>query len=212
MLDFENILQSEIDATEARLFEHAEMLFSRSFEKGDATPIHDKIYGLVINHLSEKSTPESALHKTTVFQVSSGLDAIEKARSVLGRRDVITGGVCKEAYSAALRLLMMASESVGCIESLTGDRFAHIKDRLADISKKKSAINAVSGRDDQILKPDWLKHCERALNEGRKIEQLNDLLGLQGYDARLTKISAITLKKWARESGVKFKSGRKKHV
>lgn len=212
MLDFENILRSEIDATEARLFEHAEMLFSQSFEKGGATPIHDKIYGLVIDHLSEKSTPESTLHKIPVFQVDSGLCAIEKARSVLSRRDVITGGVCKEAYAEALRLLTMASESVGCIESLTGYNFAHVKARLADISKKESAINAVSGRDDQILKPEWLKHCKRALKEGHKIEQLNDLLGLQGYDVRLTKISASTLKKWARESGIKFKPGRKKRV
>jgi len=210
MLEFEKILCSEIDTTETRLFEYAAMIFDLPLDKEDVISTQDFIYRLALKGISEESTPAGVLHKLPISHLVSGLDAIGTARAVLSRREAVTGGACKAAFLAALRSLMKATEDIGCIETLTGYRFGSIKDRLADISKTKSAINAVSGRDDQILKPEWLKHCRKALEEGRKIEQLNDLLDLQGYDPRLTKISAVTLKKWARESGIRFKAGRKK--
>ncbi len=76
--------------------------------------------------------------------------------------------------------------------------------------KTKQAKSAVSMREDQQLKPDWIDHCMKVKASGAEIRTLADLLNVQGYKPEITKITSITLKKWAGEVGIKFKPGRPK--
>lgn len=72
------------------------------------------------------------------------------------------------------------------------------------------AKHAVSQRFDQQLKPSWLEHCKTAQQSLATISRLDDLLGVKGYDPKITKISPRTLKSWANEVGIEFKPGRPK--
>ncbi len=80
----------------------------------------------------------------------------------------------------------------------------------ASLQKTLHGKNAVSQREDQVLKPGWVAHCERALSGGLQIRCLDDLLNAPGYDPRITRIGERTLKDWAKESGIEFKAGRPK--
>ncbi len=75
---------------------------------------------------------------------------------------------------------------------------------------KATAKHAVSHREDQILKLDWMKHVKSCVANGCKINNINDLLDIPGYDPRLSTVQAVTLKAWAKEAvpSLKFKAGR----
>ena len=72
--------------------------------------------------------------------------------------------------------------------------------------------HALAQREDQLLKPGWLEHCRAVIQSGKEIRQLNDLLNTEGYDPRVTRITDRTLKSWAKDVGISFKPGRKKHA
>ena len=83
-------------------------------------------------------------------------------------------------------------------------------DKIPALILSQQGKKAVSNRPDQLLKAGWIAHCKNARLSGIQISRLDDLLQLEGYDPRTTKISGRNLKKWAKEVGVKFKAGRPK--
>lgn len=85
--------------------------------------------------------------------------------------------------------------------------------RIEDVEQRiirNIAKRAVSYRQDQQLKPGWIEHCKRLIEEGVAIARLGDILDAPGYDPNLAKIQPATLRRWAREAGVRFKVGRPK--
>jgi hypothetical protein len=80
---------------------------------------------------------------------------------------------------------------------------------LSNIASK-NAKKVVSCRSDQQQKAGWIEHCENAKKSGINILRLDDLFNIPGYDPLVTKISARTLKKWAKEIGIELKAGRPK--
>lgn len=79
-----------------------------------------------------------------------------------------------------------------------------------EIEHPSGPTHALSNRADQILKPRWLEHCKAVLSSGRAVEQLDDLADSESRRDEWSGISPRTLKKWAREAGVRFKAGRRK--
>lgn len=75
-----------------------------------------------------------------------------------------------------------------------------------------TARHALASREDQLLKGPFLEFCSRHVSDGTatKIATLDDLLNINGYDPRITRISRRTLKSWANEVGIVFKAGRPK--
>ncbi len=68
--------------------------------------------------------------------------------------------------------------------------------------------HALAARKDQVIKPDWLAHCRAIFESGMEVNYLEDLLNTPGYPAEATRVSAATLRKWARTCGITFKAGR----
>lgn len=83
-------------------------------------------------------------------------------------------------------------------------------EKLPALILSEQGKKSVSSRLDQQLKTGWIVHCENARLSGIQINRLDDLLQLEGYDPRITKVSERNLKKWAKEAGVTFKAGRPK--
>lgn len=100
--------------------------------------------------------------------------------------------------------LVAAFSTVKLIGSLSGWKLGF------DRSASASGENAVANRQDQILKKNWQEHCRGVFDSGLKIEYLDDLLNVQGYDHRLMNQKPKTLRDWAKEciAGLKFKIGR----
>lgn len=118
--------------------------------------------------------------------------------------------------SKARRTESMSSEHVAMIQELTAERW-HLRNELdqaraANVLEFRSSAgkSAVSARQDQRLKPGWQDHCRKVIAGGLKIGQLDDLLNINGYDPMVIRISRQSLRKWARETGFVFISGRRK--
>lgn len=107
------------------------------------------------------------------------------------------------------RLLLSIEE---CAKRLTVEvaaKYAYSATRAFFSHKAKGSVSA---RRDQILKPNWIAHCKAAVDSGQRIETLDDLLQIQGYDPEITTIQPATLRKWASSVGIEFKVGRRKKV
>ena len=117
----------------------------------------------------------------------------------------------RDLFSAITRLQEMLMQSIEeCANRLTIDdaaKFASMAVKAFDTYRGKKSV---SMRPDQMLKPGWVEHCKAAVESGKKIETLGDLLDLRGYDPRVMLIQQVTLRKWARSAGVQFKPGRPK--
>lgn len=70
--------------------------------------------------------------------------------------------------------------------------------------------HALAQREDQRLKPEFQAFCRAVKAAGVEVRRLDDLLNVEGYDPRITRIEARTLRKWAREQGITFVAGRPK--
>jgi len=98
------------------------------------------------------------------------------------------------------------------MSSLTREEAAdHAKQAFAigkNKQKTETGKHAVSHREDQLLKSDWINHCSHVLSSGKNIRTLDDLLNTSGYPPAIAKILPRTLKTWAKEAGIVFYGGR----
>jgi len=85
------------------------------------------------------------------------------------------------------------------------DQDALVQRALSEAGKK-----GVAARGDQVMKAEFLKWAQVQVNRGVNADNVDALQGLSGFDGKWSRISASTLKKWAREAGFTFKTGRPK--
>lgn len=83
-------------------------------------------------------------------------------------------------------------------------------DFLLESIKSEMGRHAVSHRKDQTHKEGWIVHCRRVKESGIEVRTIGDLLNIDGYPVEAASIPAPTLKKWAKEVGFRFHSGRPK--
>lgn len=115
-----------------------------------------------------------------------------------------------DSNADALQVLCFGNWLVGMASILASGSDLKDKRHYRELLKSvKSEIgrHAVSQRLDQILKPDWLEHCRRVKESGKEVRTIYDLIN--GYPVEdIKRIGFPTLKRWAREVGFKFVSGR----
>jgi len=120
--------------------------------------------------------------------------------------------LCGKNYSAFLKSYGLSCSQLAKYESLNSvDRKLP---RFEEAIKKRSGKNAVSMRQDQLLKQPFKDFCTSLVETGRHqdIRTLDDLLNTKGYDHAVTTVGERTIKTWAKEAGIKLKAGRPKKI
>jgi len=72
------------------------------------------------------------------------------------------------------------------------------------------ARNASKARGDQVEKATFLVWARDAVTAGRSVDTVNELQGMEGFDPSWSGRAEKTLKVWAKEAGLTFKTGRPK--
>lgn len=109
--------------------------------------------------------------------------------------------------------IIEAMESCHYGRLLIGKTIVPDEEWLAEYARKvtsEKARQSSIGKWQSKFEDGWKAHCARVMESGHKIERLNDLQQIDGYDPGVMNIKPATLRKWAREAGVTFKSGRPK--
>ncbi len=90
-----------------------------------------------------------------------------------------------------------------------------LKAVLAEQDKKKRRIKenanaAIRSRPDQVQRVDFLKWAKSVVLLGNHPRNVVELQGMDGFKPEWSGRDEATLKKWAKEAGMKFKGGRPK--
>lgn len=87
--------------------------------------------------------------------------------------------------------------------------FTHLLES-AESPRDAGPAHALAHRPDQRIKPAVQQFLRELKESGAQINQIDDLLNVEGCPVGMPKISAATLRKWARAEGFTFKPGRPK--
>lgn len=75
---------------------------------------------------------------------------------------------------------------------------------------KENAINAVGKRPDQVQRKCFVEWAKSVVTAGKTPRNVVELQGMDGFKPEWSGRDDETLKKWAKEAGIKFKGGRPK--
>lgn len=82
--------------------------------------------------------------------------------------------------------------------------------QAAESERSQKSREAVKSRGDQKMKEAFMKWADSAIKAGKTADTVNELQGLDGFDASWSMMTEVTLKAWAKEAGFQLKTGRPK--
>lgn len=129
--------------------------------------------------------------------------------------ECVQGWLEEEDRENALDDLIKAREFIAQASLIDWADFseAAIKTEAEAMLREKTK-DLVKHRKDQKLMGPFKAFCRQLVSDGRatEIRTYDDLMNIDGYDPMMTQIGSPTVRRWAREAGIKFKAGRKKKL